>query len=152
MDCTLFSFRALELAMAAYTITNNNWLVIPAQKIRAMFASHRETVNEIMDSSHKPVSTQPVFTWRIERKFHTFTHRQPGSTRVSRRFTRAVEVWKGWPGYRVNAYISLIVDGSTRVDPGWRTNPGWEPIRARVRAPLTSLSALLVSSSFWLPV
>ena len=59
---------------------------------------------------------QPGFTWRIAHNFHAFTPRQPGSTRVSRRVPRVGEVWKGWPGCRVNTSRKLLVDGLTRAD------------------------------------
>ena len=69
---------------------------------------------------------QPGFTWRIAHNFHAFTPRQPGSTRVSRRVPWVGEVWKGWPGCRVNASRKLLVAPgwlSTRVGLSARVNP-----------------------------
>ena len=45
-----------------------------------------------------------------------FSRLHTSPTRVLRRVPRVGEVWKGWPGCRVNATSNLLVDGLTRVD------------------------------------
>ena len=45
-----------------------------------------------------------------------FSRLHTSPTRVSRRVPRVGEVWKGWPGCRVNASRKLLVDGLTRAD------------------------------------